>query len=298
SMLTGEPVPVRKAIGDEVAAGTLNQSGSLVYEAVRVGKDTALAQIIQLVKRAQNTKPAIGRLADRVSAVFVPTVMLIAVAAALVWYNWGPVPQVSYMLVAATTVLIIACPCALGLATPMSVMVGVGKAAEAGVLIRKGEALQQANSLDLVVLDKTGTITEGKPAVTEIRALAPWQEEDVLRLAASLEWGSEHPLAHAIVTSAQVRGLMLDTAQDFEAVSGHGVQGRVGEQQALLGNRRWLNQQGILTEALDAEAEILAKRASTPLSLVVGGQLAGLIAVADPIKSDSAEAIRRLHRRG
>ncbi len=298
SMLTGEPVPVRKEIGDEVAAGTLNQSGSLVYEAVRVGKDTALAQIIQLVKRAQNTKPAIGRLADRVSAIFVPTVMLIAVAAALVWYNVGPAPQASFMLVAATTVLIIACPCALGLATPMSVMVGVGKAAEVGVLIRQGEALQQASQLDVLVLDKTGTITQGKPSVTEIHPLAGRSEDEVLRLAASLERGSEHPLAHAILTTAQARNLTLIETRDFETLSGHGVQGQVDGRLLKLGNRRWLKSQGIDTGPLDAVADRLAKQASTPLYLVENGVLVGLIAVADPIKPDSAAAIKRLHRRG
>lgn len=298
SMLTGEPLAVRKQTGDTVSAGTLNQTGSLIYAAERVGKDTALAQIIQLVKRAQNTKPAIGRLADKVSAVFVPTVMIIAVLAAMAWYNFGPAPQASYMLVAATTILIIACPCALGLATPLSVMVGVGKAAESGVLIRKGEALQQSSKLDLLVLDKTGTITEGKPSVTDILTVGDWSEDEVLQLAASLERGSEHPLAHAIITSAEARGLSLSDARDFETLSGQGVRGWLGERETLIGNRRWLNQLGIDTRGLDSQADKLAKKASSPLYVAVDGQLAGIIAVADPIKSDSAAAIKRLHQRG
>src|SRR5690606_34587301 len=296
--LPGEHLAVRKQIGDAVSAGTLNQAGSLIYQAERVGKDTALAEIIQLVKRAQNTKPAIGRLADKVSAVFVPTVMIIAVLAAMAWYNFGPAPQASYMLVAATTILIIACPCALGLATPLSVMVGVGKAAESGVLIRKGEALQQSSKLDLLVLDKTGTITEGKPSVTDILTVGDWREDEVLRLAASLERGSEHPLAQAIITSAEARGLSLSDARDFETLPGQGVRGRIEEQETLIANSRWLNQLGIDTRELDSQADKLAKKASSPLYVAVDGQLAGIIAVADPIKSDSAAAIKRLHQRG
>lgn len=298
SMLTGEPMPVSKQAGDEVSAGTLNQSGTLIYQAVRVGKDTALAQIIQLVKRAQNAKPAIGRLADRIAAVFVPTVMIIAVIAALAWFNVGPEPKAMHMLIVATTVLIIACPCALGLATPMSVMVGVGKAAEAGVLIRNGEALQQANELDTIVLDKTGTITEGKPTVTHIHALAPYSETDILRLAASLEKGSEHPLAHAIVNAGLEKRLSLTEPAQFKAESGHGVTGSVENQELKLGNRRWLANQHIDTTALDAQATTLASQASTPLYLVAENKLIGLIAVADPIKSDSANAIKRMQHSG
>src|SRR5690606_13544872 len=222
----------------------------------------------------------------------------IAVLAAMAWYNFGPAPQASYMLVAATTILIIACPCALGLATPLSVMVGVGKAAESGVLIRKGEALQQSSKLDLLVLDKTGTITEGKPSVTDILTVGDWSEDEVLQLAASLERGSEHPLAHAIITSAEARGLSLSDARDFETLSGQGVRGWLGERETLIGNRRWLNQLGIDTRGLDSQADKLAKKASSPLYVAVDGQLAGIIAVADPIKSDSAAAIKRLHQRG
>src|SRR5690606_19132294 len=199
SMLTGEPMPVTKHIGDKVAAGTLNTHGALIYRATGVGKNTALARIIALVQKAQSAKPAVGRLADSISAIFVPAVLLIAIATALLWFNFGPEPKIAYMLVAATTVLIIACPCALGLATPMSVMAGVGKAAEAGVLIRNGEALQTASTLDAIVLDKTGTITAGKPSLTQIFCVDGTIENDLLRLAASLENASEHPLAHAIV---------------------------------------------------------------------------------------------------
>ncbi|MGO1748702.1 MAG: heavy metal translocating P-type ATPase, partial [Marinobacter sp.] len=203
SMLTGEPMPASKAVGDEVSAGTLNTHGGIVYEATRVGSETALAQIIRLVKKAQGSKPAIGRLADKISSVFVPSVMLIAVAAALVWYNVGPEPAIVHMMVAATTVLIIACPCALGLATPMSVMVGVGKAAEYGALIRQGDALQTAGKLDLVILDKTGTITEGHPAVTSVHTAGGGDENELLALASGLEQHSEHPLAEAIVNKAK-----------------------------------------------------------------------------------------------
>ena len=215
SMLTGEPMPVEKAAGDEVAAGTINKSGSILFQATRVGKDTALAQIIDMVKRAQNSKPPIGRLADVISAYFVPVVMIIAVISALVWLNFGPDPRVAFAIVSATTVLIIACPCALGLATPMSVMVGVGKAAEAGVLIRNGEALQTASKVTAMILDKTGTITLGQPAVTDIELAHANNESKVLRLAASLEAGSEHPLALSIIESAKSRGLELGPVEQF-----------------------------------------------------------------------------------
>ena len=223
SMLTGEPMPVEKTPGDRVSAGTLNEGGTLLYKATAVGRDTALSQIVALVKKAQGNKPPIGRLADQVSAVFVPTIMIIAVISALVWFNLGPDPRITHMLISATTVLIIACPCALGLATPMSVMVGVGKAAEHGILIRQGEALQTSSTLDTIVLDKTGTITEGKPAVTDIVCADGQQETSVLQLAASLESGSEHPLAMAILNEAAQRQLSLDSASQFQALNGKGV---------------------------------------------------------------------------
>ena len=223
SMLTGEPMPIEKRKDDEVVAGTINKSGSIVFRAERVGKDTALAQIINMVKRAQNSKPPIGRLADMISAYFVPVVMIIAVISALAWLNYGPSPEVAFAIVSATTVLIIACPCALGLATPMSVMVGVGKAAEAGVLIRNGEALQSASKITTMVLDKTGTITEGAPKVTDVVIVSDHSHNDVLSLAASLESGSEHPLAMAIVESAKEQGVPIHSVTDFQSIAGKGL---------------------------------------------------------------------------
>ncbi len=280
SMLTGEPMPVSKSEGDEVSAGTLNTHGSIVYEATRVGSETALAQIIKLVKKAQGSKPAIGRLADKISSVFVPTVMLIAVVAALVWYNVGPEPAVVHMMVAATTVLIIACPCALGLATPMSVMVGVGKAAEYGALIRQGDALQTAGKLDLVILDKTGTITEGHPAVTRLHA-SDGDEKRLLTLAAGLEQHSEHPLAEAILAKAKEKQADPEKVTDFKALNGKGIQG-----------------EGVELADLAGAARSITEEAGTPLFLALGNEALGVIGVADAIKPDSKAAIQRLHDAG
>ncbi|WP_431687287.1 heavy metal translocating P-type ATPase [Hahella sp. NBU794] len=298
SMLTGEPIPVEKKQGDKVSAGALNKTGSMTYVAVKVGKDTALAQIIAMVKKAQNAKPPLGRLADKISAVFVPVVLIIAVIAALAWYNFGPDPRIAHMLVAATTVLIIACPCALGLATPMSVMVGVGKAAEAGVLIRNGGALQQAGELATLVLDKTGTITEGKPSVLEIQAVDGRDQTELLRLAASLEKASEHPLGMAIVESAREQSLTLSDPVDFHSESGQGVTGVIDGVTVLLGNRRWMETNHIDASPLKEAADKLAEQAATPLFMATDGALAGVIAVADKIKSDSRDAIARLRERG
>ena len=238
SMLTGEPMPVEKFVNDSVATGTINKTGSILFRATRVGKDTALAQIIDMVKQAQNSKPPIGRLADVISGYFVPVIMIIAVASALIWLNFGPEPAIAFAVVSATTVLIIACPCALGLATPMSVMVGVGKAAEAGVLIRNGEALQTASKITAMVLDKTGTITLGEPKVTDLVLAGDQSEEDVLMLAASIESGSEHPLAVAIVDSAKERGIIGSKADNFNAIAGHGIEGDVNGKHLLFGNER------------------------------------------------------------
>ncbi|WP_297792701.1 heavy metal translocating P-type ATPase [uncultured Marinobacter sp.] len=297
SMLTGEPMPVSKSEGDEVSAGTLNTHGSIIYEATRVGSETALAQIIKLVKKAQGSKPAIGRLADKISSVFVPTVMLIAVVAALVWYNVGPEPAVVHMMVAATTVLIIACPCALGLATPMSVMVGVGKAAEYGALIRQGDALQTAGKLDLVILDKTGTITEGHPAVTRVHA-SDGDEQRLLALAAGLEQHSEHPLAEAILAKAKEEGVEAEKVSGFEALNGKGVKGEFNGNPLRLGNRRWLENEGLALDELTAAAGSIAEEAGTPLFLALGDEVLGVIGVADAIKPDSQAAIQRLHDAG
>jgi len=300
SMLTGEPMPVEKHINDEVVAGTLNKSGTLVYSATRVGKDTALAQIINMVKKAQNSKPPIGRLADIIAGYFVPTIMIIAVVSALIWLNFGPDPTVAFAMVSATTVLIIACPCALGLATPMSVMVGVGKAAEAGVLIRNGEALQSASKITAMVLDKTGTITEGSPTVTDvIVANEKYSQDQLLQLAASIEAGSEHPLAEAIVESAKDKALSLEKVSDFNAIAGHGVQATINNQTVLFGNEKLMAQQKIkLSQQIVDQAQTLASEAKTPMYFAINGELAGIIAVADPIKKDSIAAIKRLQHQG
>ncbi|EGM70165.1 heavy metal translocating P-type ATPase [Shewanella sp. HN-41] len=298
SMLTGEPMPVEKKPGDNLAAGTINKTGSLIFKATRVGKDTALAQIINMVKRAQNSKPPIGRLADVISAYFVPVVMIVAIVSALTWLNFGPEPAVAFAMVSATTVLIIACPCALGLATPMSVMVGVGKAAEAGVLIRNGEALQTASKITAMILDKTGTITLGAPKVTDIVLAGSIGEARVLQLAASLESGSEHPLAQAIVETAQERGIELLKVSQFNAIAGHGVEAQVDGQMLLFGNEKLMNDRNIALGSLVDKAQQLALDAKTPMYFTVDGNFAAIIAVADPIKDDSIAAIKRLQKNG
>ena len=298
SMLTGEPMPIEKRKDDEVVAGTINKSGSIVFRAERVGKDTALAQIINMVKRAQNSKPPIGRLADMISAYFVPVVMIIAVISALAWLNYGPSPEVAFAIVSATTVLIIACPCALGLATPMSVMVGVGKAAEAGVLIRNGEALQSASKITTMVLDKTGTITEGAPKVTDVVIASDQSHNDVLSLAASLESGSEHPLAMAIVESAKEQGVPIHSVTDFQSIAGKGVEAMLNSQRLLFGNEKLMIDQGIELHHYIDKAQRLAADAKTPMYFAIDSTLVAVIAVADPIKSDSIDAIKRLQHNG
>lgn len=298
SMLTGEPMPIEKTTGDKVVAGTINKSGAIIFSAERVGKDTALAQIINMVKRAQNSKPPIGRLADVISAYFVPVVMIIAVLSALVWLNFGPSPEVAFAIVSATTVLIIACPCALGLATPMSVMVGVGKAAEAGILIRNGEALQSASKITTMILDKTGTITEGAPKVTDIVVASEHSQNDVLALAASLESGSEHPLAMAIVESAKEKGLSIQSVSSFLSIAGRGVEAMLNSQQLLFGNEKLMKERGIELHHFVEKAQRLADDAKTPMYFAIDSQLVAVIAVSDPIKSDSIAAIKRLQHNG
>lgn len=298
SMLTGEPMPVEKSTGDKLAAGTLNKTGTVVFKATRVGKDTALAQIINMVKRAQNSKPPIGRLADVISAYFVPVVMIIAVLSALAWLNFGQEPAIAFAIVSATTVLIIACPCALGLATPMSVMVGVGKAAEAGVLIRNGEALQTASKITAMILDKTGTITLGSPKVTDIVTQTDFNQDQVLQLAASVESGSEHPLAMAIVESAKERNLSVDKVESFNAIAGQGVEARVTGRALLFGNEKLMRERGIDIREFIETAQRLASEAKTPMYFAVDGRFAAIIAVADPIKEDSVAAIKRLQKNG
>lgn len=298
SMLTGEPMPVEKIEGDKVVAGTINKSGSIVFKATRVGKDTALAQIINMVKRAQNSKPPIGRMADAISAYFVPVIMIIAVLSALAWLNFGPAPSIVFAIVSATTVLIIACPCALGLATPMSVMVGVGKAAEAGVLIRNGEALQTASKITTMILDKTGTITEGAPKVTDVLVADNHTRKDVLKLAASIEAGSEHPLAMAIVETAKEQGIEPQKVIDFASIAGQGVEATLDNSKLLFGNEKLMTERGIDIAAFLDKAQALAEEAKTPMYFAVNDKLAAVIAVADPIKSDSIEAIKRLQNNG
>jgi Cu+-exporting ATPase len=298
SMLTGEPMPVVKQVGDTVIAGTINKSGTFVFISTHVGEDTALARIVAMVKRAQNSKLPIGRLADVISAYFVPAIMIIAIASALVWLNFGPDPVVAFAIIAATTVLIIACPCALGLATPMSVMVGVGKAAEFGVLIRNGEALQTASRITAMVLDKTGTITVGAPEVTDIYIAGAGSEADILYLAASLEAGSEHPLAQAIVASAETREIKPGKVEGFDALSGRGVAGRVDDKELLLGTARLMHEKGVEIAEHASAAQKFANDAKTPMYLAVDGTLAGIIVVADPVREDSIAAIKRLQDTG
>ncbi len=307
SMLTGEPMPVSKTENDEVVGGSINKSGTFLSQAKRIGKDTALARIIELVRQAQNTKPAIGRLADKISAVFVPTVMIIAVLTCLAWFNFADVmgvdvagieSRVSYMLVTTMTVLIIACPCALGLATPISIMVGVGKAAEYGVLIRQGDALQRAGQITTVVLDKTGTVTEGRPSVTKLLPVGQWNEERLLHIAASIEAGSEHPLAEAVVDAAKQKGLTFMAAENFVGIVGHGVSASIEGQATLFGNSKLMQDNQIDLGVLANEAKQLAAEAQTPMFLAVSGQVAGIVAVADPVKADSRDAIKRLQAEG
>lgn len=298
SMLTGEPIPVEKGINDDVVAGTLNKLGSFTFTATRVGKDTALAHIITMVKRAQNSKPPIGRMADVISGYFVPAMMIIAIISAMVWLNFGPEPSMGYAIVSAMTILIIACPCALGLATPMSVMVGVGKAAESGVLIRNGEALQTASTITTMILDKTGTITEGAPKITDIIVVNGREQEHVLQLAASIEQHSEHPLAQAVVQAAADKGLALFNVEQFTAIAGFGVQAQYQSTQLLFGNEKLMREKGIALSDYQQQAQALAAEAKTPMYFAIDGELAAVIAVADPIKADSVAAIARLKNSG
>ncbi|WP_020561532.1 heavy metal translocating P-type ATPase [Methylosarcina fibrata] len=298
SMLTGEPIPVEKSEGAEVVAGTMNQSGSFLFKATRIGRDTALAQIIQSVRQAQSSKPEIARLADKISGIFVPVVVVISILTFLVWYAFGPVPSLGYAFVTSMTVLVIACPCALGLATPISVMVGVGRAAQSGILIRKGEALQTAGKLTCLVLDKTGTVTEGKPTVATVEVADGHAEADVLRWAASIESGSEHPLAAAILSAAKEKRIPLEKVAKFKAVAGHGVTGQIGGQDVVFGNKALMEQHGIDISRYDGRLEQLSSLGQTPMLLAVKGRLAGIVAVSDPIKKDSAAAVERLQRLG
>jgi Cu+-exporting ATPase len=298
SMISGEPIPVEKNPGDRVIGATVNGTGSFVMEAQRVGADTMLSQIVQMVAQAQRSRAPIQRLADVVAGYFVPAVVLVAVITFVVWAIWGPAPALAYALVNAVAVLIIACPCALGLATPMSIMVGVGRGAQAGVLIKNAEALEVMEKIDTLVVDKTGTLTEGRPKLVSTMAQDGLSEKDLLHLAASLERGSEHPLAAAIVAGAQERQVSLADAQDFESVTGKGVTGQVDGRRVALGNRRLLEDLKIDATSLDAKAETLRRDGQTIMFVAVDGRPAGLLGVADPIKESTPEAVEMLHGDG
>ncbi|OOE41243.1 Cu+ exporting ATPase [Salinivibrio kushneri] len=297
SMLTGEPVPVSKQQGDTLHAGTVNQKGSLTFKATGVGSDTMLARIIDLVREAQSSKPELAKLADRISAVFVPIVVAIALVTAAIWYVVGPEPSVSYMLVTATTVLIIACPCALGLATPLSVTAAVGRAAEVGVLIRDADALQTAAKLHTLVFDKTGTLTRGQPEVTHVKAINGDQAR-LMAIAASLEQHSEHPLAQAIVNDAKAQDLSLPTSNDFNSESGKGIQAQIDGTRYFIGNQAWMDAQGIETASYQSDIDAMTQRGETAIYLANADSVQALIGVSDPIRDDAIEAIANLQSQG
>jgi Cu+-exporting ATPase len=294
SMVTGESMPVTKNAGDTVIGGTLNQTGSFVMRADRVGKDTMLSRIVDMVASAQRSRAPIQRLADQVSGWFAPLVILVALLAFAAWAVWGPEPRMSYGLIAAVSVLIIACPCALGLATPMSVMVGIGRGAQSGVLIKNAEALERFEKIDTLVIDKTGTLTEGKPRVTAIRPLTGLSENELLGLAASLERASEHPLAAAIVEAALERKIPLSEVTDFDSPVGKGVTGRVEARSVVIGNRRFLDELRIDVAALEDDAERLREDGATAIFVAIDGRAAGVIAIADPIKETTPDALKDL----
>lgn len=298
SMVTGESMPVTKAKGDAVIGGTLNQTGALVIAATKVGRDTMLARIVQMVAEAQRSRAPIQRMADQVSGWFVPIVIAIAVLAFAGWGIWGPEPRFAYGLVAAVAVLIIACPCALGLATPMSIMVGVGRGAGLGVLIKNAEALEHMEKVDTLVVDKTGTLTQGHPAVTAIVPAAGYSEVDVLRVAAAVEQSSEHPLALAIVEAAKARNLTLSSVSEFDSPTGRGAVGTVEGKRVVLGNALFLTDQAIDTTPLASAADELRREGATAIFVGIDGQAGGTIAIADPVKETTPEALDTLRREG
>jgi len=298
SMITGEPIPVEKVRDNRVTGGTVNGTGSIVMRAERVGSDTLLAQIVRMVAEAQRSRAPIQKLADTVAGYFVPAVVLVAIVTFIVWALFGPAPAMAYGLLNAVAVLIIACPCALGLATPMSIMVGTGRGAMAGVLIKNAEALEVLEKIDTLVVDKTGTLTEGKPHLAALHPAPGQSDDEILRLAASLERGSEHPLAAAIVGGAEKRGIKLADASNFRSITGKGVTGSVDGKKVALGNRRLLEELGVAAAEFSARSEELRKDGQTVMFLVVDGAVAGLIGVADPVKQSTPEAIRLLHEDG
>jgi Cu+-exporting ATPase len=300
SMLTGEPLPVEKGVGDEVVGGTFNRSGSFLIRTRRIGRDTVLAHIIDMVRTAQGSKPPVARLVDEVAGMFVPAVLLIAVLTFLLWFNFGPEPRTAFAIVTAITVLVIACPCALGLATPISIMVGIGKAAEQGILIRSGEALQRARKVTTVVLDKTGTVTEGRPRVTTVESAAGYSTAAVLALAAGVEAGSEHALGDAIMEAARSRAIEAERITGFEAMPGQGVRGTTvsDARRVLLGNAALMLDHGIEIAPLRTHYDERAAYGQSSVFLAVDQALAGMLTVADPVKADAAAAIARLRARG
>jgi P-type Cu+ transporter len=298
SVVTGESVPVEKRSGDYVTGASVNKTGAFTFRATKVGADTALSRIVRMVEQAQSSKPPIGKLVDRVSSYFVPSVMIVAVLTFLAWFNFGPAPAVNHAVVTMVAVLVIACPCALGLATPISLMAGVGKAAEHGVLIRNGEALESASKLKTIVLDKTGTLTKGRPELTDVVPLGGFDEEELLRLAATADRRSEHPLAEAIVRGAHARAVEFGEPARFEAVPGHGVEATVEGRVVLVGNRRLLERGGVPFEEFEQLAARLSGEGKTPMFVAAGGRPAGIVAVADTLKDDSVEAVRALQRMG
>ncbi len=298
SMVTGESMPLMKSAGDKVIGGTMNQSGAFILRAEKVGRDTLLAQIVRMVADAQRSRAPIQRLADQVAGWFVPAVIAVALIAFTAWTVWGPEPRLTYGLIAAISVLIIACPCALGLATPMSIMVGVGRGAGSGVLIKNADALERMEKVDTLVVDKTGTLTEGRPSVVAIRTAAGFDENNILRLAASLERASEHPLAAAILRLAAERGLPLAKPETFDSPAGKGVVGRVDGRMLVIGNARVMTEAGVKTAALDAAAEALRSDGATAVFVAIDGKAAAVIAIADPVKDGAAATIAALKQSG
>lgn len=298
SMVTGESIPVDKKVGDEVIGATINRTGAFKFRATKVGKETMLSQIIKLVEDAQGSKAPIQRLADKVTSIFVPVVLVIATVTAIVWLLFGPQPALTFALVNFVAVLIIACPCALGLATPTSIMVGTGKGAENGVLIRSGEALETAHKIKSIVFDKTGTLTQGKPALTDVITYNGFAEDEILRLAASAERGSEHPLGEAIVIGAKERGLSLTEPIDFQAIPGHGIQTEVDGRAILVGNLKLMKRENVSLGNLESEAVDLSSQGKTPMYMAIDGQAAGLVAVADTLKENSLQAVKILYKLG
>tara|TARA_R110001599_G_scaffold106070_1_gene267374 strand:+ start:130 stop:2163 length:2034 start_codon:yes stop_codon:yes gene_type:complete len=298
SMITGEPLPVEKGPGDTVTGGTINKNGSLVIEAARVGADTMLSQIVEMVSNARRSRAPIQGLADKVSSYFVPTVVLIALLAFVAWLSFGPEPALVFAIASAVSVLIIACPCALGLATPISITTAAGRGAQAGVLIKDAEALERMAKVDTLIVDKTGTLTEGKPKLTDVAALGDESEETILTLAAALEKGSEHPLAEAIVEGAKEKGIKVGNAENFEAVTGKGVRGTVLGRAVALGNTAMMRDMSLDTSTAEEAADVLRAEGKTAMFVAIEGKLSGIVAVADPIKESTAEAIKVLHEAG